>query len=330
MAKIHTIVLNPPVLNSSSYWASSRLQLEELYACVWTGGVTTRTATLLGFAEDSSTHKHALMQGNSSINSYGYSPLPLSQYLTWIRDMLVKTKSTKPFIISIAPASTDELSQMLEMIQALRRELSDANSKTSRIAIELNTSCPNIEGYPPPAYAPQSLQPLLEVFRRQFVQDPTLTIGLKLAPFVHVGQFQSVVDLLANISDVSHSGEKVNCVSFLSCTNTLGSSVVFEDQTTVKNVVPGESSTYAVPAIIGGLAGDAIHPLSLGNVHSFKKLLSEHPDLSLRNISIIGIGGVTSKEAVRRMICVGASAVGCATALGTHGVGVFERLIQGL
>jgi len=119
-------------------------------------------------------------------------------------------------------------------------------------------------------------------------------------------------------------------VSFLSCINTLGSSVVFEDQTTRGNVVQGESSTYAIPTIIGGLAGDAIHALSLGNVYSFKKLLSEHPDVSLRNISIIGIGGVTSKEAVGRMMCAGASAVACATALGTHGIGVFERLNQGL
>lgn len=330
MVKIHTVVLNPPVLNSSSYWASSRLQLEELYACVWTGAVTTRTATALGFAEDPNIHKHALLQGNSSINSYGYSPLPLAQYLTWIQDILAKTKFTKPFIISIAPASTEELSQMLEMIQALRRELRDTKSETSRIAIELNTSCPNIKGNPPPAYVPQSLQPLLEVFRRQFAQDPTLTIGLKLAPFVHADQFQSIIDLLANISELSHSGEKVNCVSFLSCINTLGSSVVFEDQTTRGNVVQGESSTYAIPTIIGGLAGDAIHALSLGNVYSFKKLLSEHPDVSLRNISIIGIGGVTSKEAVGRMMCAGASAVACATALGTHGIGVFERLNQGL
>lgn len=52
MARIHRLVLNPPILNSSSLWASSRAQLEKLYLSDWTGGVTTRTATIDGFVED--------------------------------------------------------------------------------------------------------------------------------------------------------------------------------------------------------------------------------------------------------------------------------------
>ena len=66
------------------------------------------------------------------------------------------------------------------------------------------------------------------------------------------------------------------------------------------------------------------------NVYMFRKLLSEHPDPSLKRISIIGIGGVNSKEAVARMRRVGASAVACATALGMHGVDVFRKLNEGL
>jgi len=45
---------------------------------------------------------------------------------------------------------------------------------------------------------------------------------------------------------------------------------------------------------------------------------------------VIGIGGVSTKEAVSRMRHVGASAVECATALGIHGVGIFEELNEGL
>jgi hypothetical protein len=157
---------------------------------------------------------------------------------------------------------------MLDSIQELRFMLNDTTEPgMSRIGIELNTSCPNIAGRPPPAYDPQSLAPLLAVFRARFEQDPTLTIGLKLAPYVHAGQFQQVVDLLAGVSMEASDGDKTNCVAFLSCTNTIGSSVVFQDQ-----VIPVEAGTssdwgtleYAVPTTTGGLGGEPIHALSLG------------------------------------------------------------------
>lgn len=66
------------------------------------------------------------------------------------------------------------------------------------------------------------------------------------------------------------------------------------------------------------------------NVYSFRRLLSEHPDLPLQQMAIIGVGGITSPEAVMRMRSVGASAVACATVLGTYGVDVFQRLNSGL
>lgn len=56
MAQIHTIHIDPPLINSSCPWASDLDQLRELYNCRWTGAVTTRTATLVGFNEDES-HK---------------------------------------------------------------------------------------------------------------------------------------------------------------------------------------------------------------------------------------------------------------------------------
>jgi dihydroorotate dehydrogenase (fumarate) len=54
MVKIHRIFISPPLINSSCVWASELHELEELYKSPFTGAVTTRTATLTGFAEDSS------------------------------------------------------------------------------------------------------------------------------------------------------------------------------------------------------------------------------------------------------------------------------------
>jgi hypothetical protein len=54
MVRINKIHIEPPVINASCSWASELAQLEELYNSPYTGAVTTRTATLDGFPEDSS------------------------------------------------------------------------------------------------------------------------------------------------------------------------------------------------------------------------------------------------------------------------------------
>jgi dihydroorotate dehydrogenase (fumarate) len=74
------------------------------------------------------------------------------------------------------------------------------------------------------------------------------------------------------------------------------------------------------------MAGEALHPLALGNVYTLRRLLDAHEEISLHEISIIGVGGVTTKEAHVRMRRAGASVVACATILIRNGVGVFEKL----
>ena len=53
MAVIRRLVVSPPLMNSSSPWASEQNQLQELFDSPHTGAVTTRTATLTGFGETS-------------------------------------------------------------------------------------------------------------------------------------------------------------------------------------------------------------------------------------------------------------------------------------
>jgi hypothetical protein len=51
MVLLRKLVVSPPLMNSSSPWASERDQLQELFDSPYTGAVTTRTATLTGFRE---------------------------------------------------------------------------------------------------------------------------------------------------------------------------------------------------------------------------------------------------------------------------------------
>ncbi|KAG9127860.1 dihydroorotate dehydrogenase [Ceratobasidium sp. 392] len=329
-----------PVLNSSCPWASNLNDLTSLYANPFTGGITTRTSTLKGFPDDPKVHQVAFTSnGINTLNSYGYSPYPLSQYLGWAKQLISDNpESTKPIIISItfeSPGpngneSETSLDTLLEMIQTLRRQVSDippdganTTSHATRIAVEINTSCPNIVNKPPPSYEPASLLPLLLVIAQHTTKDPSLVVGLKLPPYVHAKQFTDVIAVLSKLS----SNQGLHPIAFLTCTNTLGSSLLFDDQTLPSHFERvREAAEFAVPTIYGGLAGESIHPLSLGNVHRFASLLKSSQDQALNDIVIIGVGGVTSAEPAKRMARAGATLFECASALGSRGVSVFEDI----
>ncbi|KAF9454946.1 FMN-linked oxidoreductase [Macrolepiota fuliginosa MF-IS2] len=352
MVHVNSIDITPPLLNSSCAWSSDLAQLKGLYDSPHTGAITTRTATLNGYRENDS-HTFAFAKATtSSINSYGYSPFPFTQYLTWIEELLTTATHYKPIIVSVTSDADDptSLALMVAQLQALRKRLGDQkHDDLARIAIELNTSCPNIKNSPPPGYDFESLSPLLEVLSEAYAQDSTLTIGLKLPPFVHEQQFHSVLNRITSLNaDSPHHGVTATAaakyaiptratntvISFLTCTNTLGNSLLFADQSIsiTPSPPPNKDSsslaTFALPTALGGLAGDALHPLALGNVYRFSHMLKglekEWPPAS--RIKIIGVGGVTSREARERMTKAGADAVACATLFGKEGVKAFEIL----
>lgn len=211
---------------------------------------------------------------------------------------------------------------MVTAIQGLRAE---QPSWRSRIAVEFNASCPNIKERPPPSYNFSTLDPFLGVLAEHFWADRTLTLGIKLPPYAVATQIRDIVNGIGQYSrHDAASGRSTNPFAFLVCTNTLGNCLVFSTETT-----DGETrGPFAVPPATGGLAGEAIHPLSLGNVFSFSQLLSQSGDSGLQEIVIVGAGGVMSPEAVARMHRAGAKIVGCATLVGRLGISAFAHLSQ--
>ena len=230
---------------------------------------------------------------------------------------------------------------MLVELQDLRTRLHRAHQKhpsvpgapdpSTLVGIELNTSCPNIKDTSPPAYNFTLLMPLLDTLSSAYFSDPTLTIGLKLPPYLYSMRFQEVVRSLATYSRMKPGPDgadvSVNPFSYLECTNTIGNSLLFGDQ-----VVPApqraDGSPFALATPLGGLGGEAVHALALGNVFSFSQLLAAHSDPAMQKMVVIGVGGVTSAEAVSRMLRAGAKVIACATLLGREGVKGFERLSQ--
>lgn len=369
----------------------------------------------------------------------------------------------KPIIVSIAASTTATLSSMISSIQNLRAAVNDCSgAHPARIAIEFNTSCPNIPGVPPSGYDFKRLEQLLRVLSEAFHRDNTLTIGLKLPPFVVREQFLSVIDgLKETIQPLSgenctsavlpghglpyfhdnksgkmdgHLMTQKSPISFITCTNTLGNVLYFPEQVLdvsnrrilaekvdpesgVQTMAGKVEELYALPTPLGGMAGEALHPLALGNVYAFAQLLhhtgmkkslkkmpvpmstttsgagtgeiaasigvgieagvpgkitssiaapppseasgTSSPDSAgsptndeesdgsstpsagsqdyggsegespISKIVIIGVGGVVSPDARRRMEKAGAGVIGAATLLGKMGVKAFEYLTTG-
>lgn len=206
---------------------------------------------------------------------------------------------------------------------ARERPAVGAVDPSTLVAVELNTSCPNIKDTPPPAYSFDLLLPFLDALASAYYEDPTLTIGLKLPPYLYSTSFREVVQHLSTYSRPGpNENEKMNPFAFVTCTNTLGSSLMFNDQV----AVAGPNTPFALPTPLGGLGGEALHSLALGNVYSFRQLFVQHSDPAIQKIVIIGVGGVTSSAARQRMVQAGASVVGCATLLGQLGVKAFQLL----
>ncbi|KAL7786263.1 hypothetical protein V8C37DRAFT_392751 [Trichoderma ceciliae] len=342
------LTLHPPLLNSASPWATTEAHLRTLLLCPSTGAVTTRTSLLDGFPHSPGRHRYAFFdpatgraspgtfsgppedsntnvladadadtgrQPLATLNTLGYSPLPLSQYLSIISSLApTATSSSSPpktIIISVT-GSAAEISTCHDLISEF------SSSCPFPLAMEINLSCPNIPNLPPPAYSSSSLRSYLDILP----SESPIPVGIKIPPYTHAGQFELLTSsLLGNKSEQPPSSASIPAskLSFLTATNTLGSCLLLgslDSSYEYRETLPGEG--------IGGMAGPPLHPLALGNVATLRRKFDADPRLA--HLDIIGVGGVYNGEGYRRMRQVGALAVGIATALGRQGVEVFATI----
>jgi dihydroorotate dehydrogenase (fumarate) len=304
--------INPPLINSANPWATTKQDLQTLFDCPHTGAVTTRTSLIHAFEHNDSIHQYTFFDPVShstqnpsnetipseyaaSLNTLGYSPIPLATYLTTIIEIATTStaphSATKPFIISVT-GSASAVAQCYTLITAAQRKVPNP------LCMEINLSCPNIPNKPPPAYSKDSM-----------IEYQRVAIGVKTPPYTYHDQFQTLIDALLT----------TRCnVDFITATNTLGSSLVLADG--------GDPAIDSASGLgIGGMAGAPLHPLALGNVKTIRGMLDREE--RLRGVEIIGVGGVSDRAGFERMRGVGAKVVGVGTALGREGVDVFGKIV---
>lgn len=312
------LVLDPPLLNAACPWASDLSFLRPLFASKATGAITTRTALVNGYPHNDAKNTFLFYDPASgvssaraptsfpaendsldgSLNCFGLSPHVLETYCAWLHTLAAENSGSNKLVIVSVTGETPETNAA-----AVRRVISLSKEINLRLAVEINLSCPNVPGVPPPAYDPGQL----EAFLAALPSNPPIPVGLKTTPYTHPGQFEMLV------AAVSRASGKI---SFITATNTLGNCTVFDAH---GPVLPSDGG-------LGGLAGPAIHPLALGNVATLRRMLDAK---GMRDIDIIGVGGVSDAAGYERMRVAGAAAVGVATALGRQGVAVFDRIAEG-
>ncbi|KAL9055215.1 MAG: hypothetical protein Q9162_003708 [Coniocarpon cinnabarinum] len=314
------------LLNSASPWASDKQQLTELYNSPYTGAVTVRSTLLTGFDHDDRVNQWTFYDArsntpmpnrspnaNSSINTYGYSPTSLSDYLAMIEEIVAENPATfkKPFVVSVTGTAHD--------VAECRRVIS-AHARTTSIPLlmEINLSCPNIVNKPPPAYSSIVLQEYLFALQRSDNDGHAILTGIKTSPYTYHDQFVQIIDALKMTT-----GGGLRCpVDFITATNTLGNCLVMTESEENSRFVPAVNSASGFG--LGGAGGSAIHSLSLGNVATLRRLLDA--EAGLKHIEIIGVGGVSDYQGYERMMSAGASAVAIGTAFGKEGIEIFHKI----
>ncbi|KAK8045076.1 FMN-linked oxidoreductase [Apiospora rasikravindrae] len=325
--RVPRINISPPLLNSACPWATTWEDLEALFRCSFTGAITIRTSLLEGFRHDPDIHQYtffdpvtqstndetelstALIPETASLNTLGYSPIPLETYLSYISDISGGTaKPTNKLIIISVTGTPDDVAECYRFIAKHSLQVNIP------LAMEVNLSCPNIPNAPPPAYSGEALSRYLTILKAMISTAPELPripFGLKMPPYTYADQFKTLMSALT-------SGGTPCPVSFLTATNTLGSCLVLADE-------DGASGKPRLAGLgLGGMAGAPLHPLALGNVSTLRRMLDESD--ATKHVDIIGVGGVEDGSGYGRMRGAGAAAVGLATALGRKGLKIFEEI----
>ena len=217
-----------------------------------------------------------------SIQSMGLPNLGYEAYL----EMLPRLKTfNKPVVVSISGFSIADNETMVKAFQQ-----SDAD------LIEVNFSCPNIEGKAQVGYDFEQTEQALKVLCT--LGDKPL--GLKLPPYFDFSHFTAMANIIQQFP-----------VKFITCINSVGNTLVIDAET--------ESAIIKPKGGFGGLCGDYIKPIGLANVRAFRQLLPE-------TIDVIGVGGIKTGTDAFEYLLAGASAVQIATCYEKEGVECFSRI----
>lgn len=275
-----------PIMNAACPKASTLEDLRELEKCPYTCAIVTKSCTY----EPRQGNEYPNYWGNDdlTINSIGLAN-PGKNYYTQLGAF------SKPLYLSVAGLTEEDNVGMISDIAYL-------TSYGARYidAIELNLSCPNVQGKQQVGYDLDATQSLLEKLQSYGGMD-RISIGVKLPPYLDRIQLENMAGLLAGYP-----------IDFVTCINSLGNGLILDD-----NYEP------VIAPIYGGIGGnEVVKAIGLSNCKQFRKLLPSR-------IEVIGCGGITTGRDVKEYLqYAGCSKVQIASAFMREGISCFERITK--
>jgi len=219
--------------------------------------------------------------GCGYINSMGLPNPGVKEYTAEIR--AAKGLGEVVIVASIYGALPEEFSEAAETVEGAGAD-----------AVELNLSCPNVEGV-----------------GMEIGQDPKLVRNILRAVKKTV-QVPVFTKLTPNVSDLG---------ALAKTAADAGSDGLVAVNTVRAMAIDLETGRPILPSKVGGLSGPAVKPIALRCVYEASQAV---------RIPVIGCGGVTSWRDAVEFFLAGASAVQIGSAIASRGLGIFKEVTAGL
>jgi dihydroorotate dehydrogenase (NAD+) catalytic subunit len=219
--------------------------------------------------------------GCGFINSIGLPNPGAQEYTSEIKTL--KRRNEIVLVASIYGARPNELAELAKIV-----------TEAGVDAVELNLSCPNVEGV-----------------GMEVGQDPQLVqrIVRAVKNVVNVPVFTKLTPNISDIKIVAKAAEDAGADG-LTAINTVRALAI-----------DVETGRPILSSRLGGLSGPAIKPIALRCVYEASQAV---------NIPVIGCGGVTRWDDAIEFFYAGASAIQIGTAIAYKGLGVFKDITSGI
>ena len=290
--KIGNINLNTCLFNASGVYCKTKEELSNLNKSNSTGAILTKSCTLelrLG-------NEHPIYWDDGKENSINSSGLPNMGYKYYIENDDINLYN-KPYFVSVSGMCEDDNLKII----------SETINNKNISGIELNLSCPNIEGKPQIGYDFKAMETLISkvdliINKMDFVQRNNFNFGVKLPPYFDISHFNLVANIINNSS-----------INTITCVNSLGNGLIIDPISETVVIKPKGGH--------GVIGGASIKSIALSNVRQFSLLT---------NCDIIGCGGIMCGiDAFEHILC-GAKAIQIGTKFYMQGMDVFSIIEEEL
>lgn len=218
------------------------------------------------------------------INSVGLRNPGLKEGKKQIKDFIKKTKT--PVIVSVFATTVKDF-----------RKLVSETAELKPYAIEINLSCPNVEGEFGQMISNKSdsSQQVIKGVKKEAGKVPLIA---KLTPNVDP------------ISEIAKACESAGADA-IAAINTIAPSMIIDINK--RKPILGMKK--------GGLSGPGIRPVAIAKIYEIHEAVK---------IPIIGMGGVEKWQDVIEMMMAGATLVGVGSAVYLHGYKIYQEILTGL